>query len=80
MTLKYSSDIKDIPLGALGVYSFCQKTRTGLRQLMAGSRRFNLSTLKRDDVMALTEEAAKVSGIAYVMDAYRDAAEAVLDG
>ena len=77
---QFGSDMKDIPLGALGVYSFCQKTRTGLRQLMAGSRRFNLSTLKRDDVMALTEEAAKVSGIAYVMDAYRDAAEAVLDG
>jgi hypothetical protein len=30
--------------------------------------------------MSLTEEATKVSGIAYVMDAYRDAAEAVLDG
>lgn len=77
---QYGSDMKDIPLGALGVYSFCQKTRTGLRQLMAGSRRFNLSTLKRDDLMSLTEEATKVSGIAYVMDAYRDAAEAVLDG
>jgi len=30
--------------------------------------------------MALTEEAAKVSGIAYVMDARRDAAEEILDG
>jgi hypothetical protein len=39
-----------------------------------------LRTLRRDDLVALTEEAAKVSGIAYVMDAYRDAAEAVLDG
>ena len=65
---------------AIGVYSFCQKMRTGLRQLMAGSRRFNLSTLKREDLMSLTEEATKVSGIAYVMDAYRDVAEAVLDG
>ncbi len=37
-------------------------------------------TLWRDDLMTLTEEAAKVSEIAYVMDAYRDAAEAVLDG
>lgn len=77
---QYGDDIKDIPLGAIGVYSFCQKIRTGLRQLMAGSRRFNLSTLRREDLMALTEEASKISGIAYVMDAYRDAAEAVLDG
>jgi len=39
-----------------------------------------LRTLRRDDLMTLTEEAAKVSGIAYVMGAYRDAAEAVPDG
>jgi hypothetical protein len=30
--------------------------------------------------MALTEEAAKVSGIDYVMEAYRDIAEEILDG
>ena len=30
------------------------------------------------DLMTLTEEAAKVSGIAYVMDVYMDVAEAVL--
>ncbi|KAF5413434.1 MAG: hypothetical protein C5S49_08560 [Candidatus Methanogaster sp.] len=30
--------------------------------------------------MTLTEEAAKVAEIAYVVDAYRDAAEAVPDG
>jgi hypothetical protein len=29
--------------------------------------------------MALTEEAAKVSGIPYVMDAYREEAEKILD-
>jgi len=29
--------------------------------------------------MCLTEEAAKVSGIPYVMDAYREEAEAILD-
>ena len=29
--------------------------------------------------MALTEEAAKVSGISYVMNAYREEAEDILD-
>ena len=50
-----------------------------MQQLMAGSRNFKLSTISRKDLMALTEEAAYVSGIAYVMDAYRDEAEAILD-
>ena len=76
---RFGSDVKDIPLGAIGIYSYCQKTRTGLQQLMAGSRNFNLSTISRKDVMCLTEEAAKVSGIPYVMDAYREEAEAILN-
>ncbi len=75
---RFGSDVKDIPLGAIGIYSYCQKTRTGLQQLMAGGRNFNLSTISRKDVMCLTEEAAKVSGIPYVMDAYREEAEAIL--
>jgi len=76
---RYGQEIKDIPLGAIGLYTYCQKFKTGLQQLMAGSRNFNLSTISRKDLMALTEEASCVSGIPYVMDAYRDEAEAILD-
>jgi glutamate synthase domain-containing protein 2 len=76
---KYGSEIKNIPLGAIGIYTFCGKLTVGLQQLMAGSRNFNLSLLSRKDLMALTEEAAKVSGIPYVMDAYRDEAERILE-
>ena len=77
---KYGKDIKDIPLGAVGVYSFVQKLKVGLQQLMAGSRNFRLSTISRNDLMSLSEEAAEVSGIPYVMDAYRKEAEAILNG
>jgi len=77
---KYGKDMKDIPLGAIGIYSFVQKIKVGLQQLMAGSRNFRIDTISREDIMALTEEAAKVSGIPYVMEAYRQEAEAILDG
>jgi glutamate synthase domain-containing protein 2 len=76
---KYGQEIKQIPLGAVGLYTYCQKFKTGMQQLMAGSRNFNLSTMSRKDLMALTEEAARISGIAHVMDAYRDEAEAILE-
>jgi hypothetical protein len=46
---------------------------------MAGSRNFRLSTISRKDLMALTEEAAKISGIPYVMDAYADEANRILE-
>lgn len=75
---RYGSDLKEIPVGAIGIYSYCQKVRTGLQQLMAGSRNFRLSTVSRRDLMTLTEEAAMVSGIPYVMDAQRQEAEEIL--
>ena len=57
--------------------SEAEKAR-GLRVLkieVAGNRR-----ISRSDVLALTEEAAKVSGIPYVMDAYREEAEQIISG
>jgi hypothetical protein len=71
--------VKNIPLGAVGIYTFTQKLKVGLQQLMAGSRNFSLSSISRADLMALTEEASEISGIPYVMNAYRDAAIEVLD-
>jgi glutamate synthase domain-containing protein 2 len=76
---KFGSDIKNIPLGAVGIYTYCQKFRVGLQQLMAGSRNFRLSTISRKDLMALTEEASKISGIPYVMDAYGEEANKILE-
>lgn len=76
---RYGQEIKEIPLGAVGLYTYCQKFKTGLQQLMAGSRNFRLSTISRKDLMALTFDAAEVTGIPYVMDAYRDEAEEILD-
>ncbi len=77
---KFGKDINQIPLGAVGIYSFSQKIRVGLQQLMAGSRNFKISTISRRDLMALTEEAAKVSGVPYLTEAYRQEAEAILEG
>jgi glutamate synthase domain-containing protein 2 len=76
---KFGDEIKNIPLGAMGIYSFSQKFQVGLQQIMAGSRKFRLSLVSRDDLMALTEEAAKVSGITYVMDAFREDAEKIIE-
>jgi len=77
---KYGDQIRELPLGAVGLYSYVDKLRIGLQQLMAGSRNFRLSTISREDLIALTEEAARVSGIPYVMEAYREEALAIIRG
>ncbi|MEK6645825.1 MAG: FMN-binding glutamate synthase family protein [Candidatus Firestonebacteria bacterium] len=76
---KYGKKIKEIPFGAIAIYTLVDKLKVGLTQLMAGARSFRLDTLKREDVVALTEEAAKVSGVSYVMDAYKEEAEKILE-
>ncbi|MGE5608518.1 MAG: FMN-binding glutamate synthase family protein [Bacillota bacterium] len=76
---KYGAKVTDMPLGAVAMYTYSQKMRTGLQQLMAGSRNFRLSTISRADLMSLTEEAEKVSGIPYVMQARREEAERILE-
>ncbi|MDY7031988.1 MAG: FMN-binding glutamate synthase family protein [Thermodesulfobacteriota bacterium] len=72
-------EMKNIPLGALGIYSYGQKIKVGMQQLMAGARCFSTPVITRNELMSLTEECAKVTGIPYVMDAYRQEAEAILE-
>lgn len=81
LVAKYGKDtVEKFPLGAIGVYTFIDKLRVGLQQLMAGSRNFRIDTISRDDLMALTEEAVKISGIPYVMEAYREEALKIIEG
>ncbi len=74
-----NEEIDNIPLGAIGIYSYSQKMQVGLRQLMAGSRCFNVDSITRKELMSLTDECAKVTGIPYLMDSYRKEAEDILN-
>ena len=33
-----NGEIENIPLGAIGLYSYCDKLKVGLQQLMAGNQ------------------------------------------
>jgi glutamate synthase domain-containing protein 2 len=73
-----ADEMKNIPLGAVGIYSYSEKIKVGLQQLMAGARSFSVPTLSRKHLMSLTEECAKVTGIPYLMDCYREDAMKIL--
>lgn len=77
---RFGKDMDRIPLGAVGIYTYADKLRVGLQQIMAGSRNMRLDTISRNDIFALTEEASKISGISYVMDAYHDEALNIIRG
>jgi glutamate synthase domain-containing protein 2 len=67
-----------LPTGAIGLYTYYERLAQGLRQLMAGNRKFSLEHIKRDDIACLTQESAAVSGITYVTDVDREQVETIL--
>jgi glutamate synthase domain-containing protein 2 len=73
-----AKEIQNVPLGAIGIYSYADKIKVGLQQLMAGARKFNISKITRNELMSLTEECVKVTKIPYLMDCYRDEAIKIL--
>lgn len=75
---KYGKDFSRIPPAAIGMYNYYDRLTTGLQQLMAGTRKFRLDLIERDDLMSLTKEVAEISGIPYIMDTDREEVERIL--
>jgi len=67
-----------VPTGAIGLYTYYERLAQGLRQLMAGNRKFTLATVQRDDLACLTKEAADISGLTYVLDVDKAEVEKIL--
>ena len=76
---KLGARFDELPTGALGLYTYVERLNQGLRQIMAGSRKFSLEYMTRDDLGSLTKEAAEISGIPWVMDLDKDEIKKVLD-
>ena len=76
---KLGDRFNKLPVGALGVFTYNERLAQGLRQFMAGARKFALQYITRDDICTLTHEASKISGIPYVMDIDKAAAAKMLD-
>ncbi|MEW6367166.1 MAG: FMN-binding glutamate synthase family protein [Acidobacteriota bacterium] len=71
-------EFEKLPCGAIGLYTYYERLAQGLRQLMAGNRKFSLEHIRRDDIASLTKEAADISGIQFVMDVDKDECDAIL--
>ncbi len=74
-----NDEFEKIPTGALGLYTYYERLAQGLRQLMCGSRKFALEHISRDDLAALTHEAAEISGIPFMMDIDESEVEKILN-
>ena len=73
-------EFEKLPTGAIGLYTYYERLAQGLKQLMCGSRKFSLEHIRRDDIAALTREAADVSGIQHIMDVDSEEVDKILNG
>jgi glutamate synthase domain-containing protein 2 len=72
-------EMKNIPLGAIGVWTLSDKLVAGLQQLMAGARRFTISDISRGDLFAANRETARETGIRYLTEVGDETAKKILD-
>ena len=66
---EFGDEYKNIPPSAIGVYNYFDRLTQGLQQFMCGARKFTLNHIARNDIVALTAEAANIADISYVMQA-----------
>ena len=73
-------EMKNIPLGAIALWTLADKLAAGVQQLMAGARRFTLKAITRADIFSANRETEKETGVAFITDAADDKAKKILAG
>lgn len=69
-----------VPWGAVGLYTYLiDRIGVGLQQLLAGCRKWQLDLVDRNDIVALTERASKVTGIPTIEETSSKAMETILE-
>ncbi|MBE0516616.1 MAG: FMN-binding glutamate synthase family protein [Methanophagales archaeon] len=71
----------EIPWSAVGVYTYLsERLGLGLKQLLAGTRKFKLDLIDRNDLAALSQLASEVTGIPMMHEVEQDLLEGILLG
>ena len=72
------NEMKNIPYGAVAMYTMADKLACGLQQLMAGARKFRVDRITRNDIFAGNRETARETGITHMTDAKDESAKKIL--
>ena len=73
-------EMKNIPYGAIALWTLVDKLTAGLQQLMAGARKFSISEISRDDLFSGNRETEKETGIPFLSEVGNERALEILKG
>lgn len=71
--------MKDIPYGAIAIWTLADKLAAGLQQLMAGARKFTLNEITRGEIYAGNRETEMETGIPYITDVQDESAKKIIN-
>ncbi len=74
-----ANEMKNIPLGAIAMWTLCDKLAAGLQQLMAGARKFNLKEISRNDIASANRETERETKIPFITDVLDESAKKILN-
>lgn len=72
--------MKDIPLGAVAIWTYIDKLMVGMQQLMAGARSFNIASISREDIASANRETERETQIPFITEAQDELAKQILNG
>jgi len=73
------NEMKNIPLGAIAIWTLADKLSAGLQQLMAGARRFSLKEISRQDIASANRETERETKIPFITDVQDELAKKILN-
>ena len=74
-----ADEMKNIPFGAIAIWTLADKLAAGLQQLLAGARRFSLSEIRREDISSANRETERETGIKFITDFQDEIAKDILN-
>jgi hypothetical protein len=72
-------EMKNIPFGAIAMWTLADKLAAGLQQLMAGARKFSLPEISRNDIFSGNRETEKETKIPFITDVLDKSAKNILN-
>ncbi|SDF83194.1 FMN-binding glutamate synthase family protein [Sporolituus thermophilus] len=72
-------EMKNIPYGAIAMWTLADKLAAGLQQLMAGARKFTVAAISRFDIAAANRETERETKLPYITDIQNESAYKILN-
>jgi hypothetical protein len=70
--------MREVPYGAVAIWTLMDKLGAGLQQLLAGARKFSVQNITREDIASANRETERETGVPFITDAQDELARRII--